>query len=128
VWPKHLLIGINGFDRGANPVESRQGRSMGAHKNLRPNAHHERERHINRRPDWLPQSIVPGIGNHADDLHPVVAVRYGLQVWRFTLQIRETQLLANRIALRPILPRKSLVNHAQACPAHWFRAVPQPPG
>src|SRR5207244_6449277 len=117
VWPKHLLIGINGFDRGANPVESRQGRSMGAHKNLRPNAHHERERHINRRPDWLPQSIVPGIGNHADDLHPVVAVRYGLQVWRVTLQIREKQVLAVWISLLSVLYRNMLIHHVLQCMA-----------
>src|SRR5215472_18717328 len=98
--PKYLLIGINGFDRGANPVESCQGSSMSAHKNLRPNANRERERRINRRLDRLAQSIVPRIGSHADDLDPIIAVGYGFDVRRFTFQIREAQLLANGIFLR----------------------------
>ena len=91
---------------------------MGAHKNLRPDANCERERHINRRLDRVAQSVVPRIRNHADNLQPIIAVGYGLHVRRFTFQIREAQLLANGIFLLPILPRKFLVYHAQTCPAH----------
>ena len=84
-------------------------------------------RHIDRRLDRVAQPVVARIRHHADDLDPPFASRRRGLVGRLVLQTRNPELMADRVALRPVLPRHGLVDHRQLRPAPRFGAIPHAP-
>src|SRR6266480_2039681 len=120
----HLLFRVHLNELGANVVQNRHRREVGAHQNLGEHPQPQSVRHIDGRFDGVSQAVVTGIRDDADDLQPAFASRSSRRVRRLTFEIGNTDLLPDGVAVWPILPRHSLVYHRERGAAHGFGLIP----
>src|SRR5207237_2713180 len=98
-----------------NIVQQRERRSTCADKNLREHPHLRSKRDVNLRLDRIFQAIVTRIGNNSDNLPPAIASVNGTRIRRLVLKRSDTDLVADGIAVRPILTRQRFIHYSDHC-------------
>ena len=116
----HLLVVIDGVDRGADRMKQRKRRPLRPDQDLGAHGHGDGEGGESFGKDGTRETVIELIGDDADDQHPSVAAGSGDEVRRLGHEFRHPDGVAHGIPVGKIAPGQGLIDHDEGCAAMLF--------
>src|SRR6266403_732500 len=119
-----LLVRINRMNLFAHRPQYRERWNLGPDKDLGPNWHADRVRHIHRGLGGIAQPVIASIADNADDLKPAVASGGHQSKRRLALQFGYTDFAPDGVAVRKILASQGLIDDRELGAVHRLAFIP----
>src|SRR6267143_3937795 len=124
--PESLLVRINRMNLFAHGPQYRERWNLGPHKNLGPNRHADRIRHIHGGLGGIAQPVVASIAHDPNNLKPAVTSRRHQSKRRFALQFGHADFAPDGVAVRKILASQGLIDDRELGAVYRLAFIPDP--